>query len=671
MIISNRPEGSNITILDTLYLYPKKDINTGKYDKGSMTVIYKDLDTGEKYHETIYDPDYEFYKAKEGENLTYNHLYIEKDKLNKYVVPFRNLEKTIAELTNNTEFYYDNIKNGNRYNNKQLNTHVSLFNSDTDINDHYRYRFGKEYRNSSDGFNLTRAYFDIEADTINMKGNFPELGECPVNAITIINDVNNKIYTFLLRNKNNPLVEEFENSIGPELFNELKTTVRDAIGGWKQEIRYGLDKFEYEMMFYDEENEIDLITDLFKVINITKPDFVLAWNMSFDIPYLIERIKILGYNPEDIICHPDFEEKVCKYKIDTRAQDFTERGDYAAISSYSVYADQMIHFASRRKGNKQFKIVNLDYVGNKIVKVRKLDYSEYTNSIAQLPYVNYKVFVFYNIIDTIVQKCIEKKVNDLDYVFTKCLMNNTRYHKCHRQTIYITNGTLSAFEEDGYILGNNVNKFKEKPKTKYPGAHVAHPLKLNDTSKKKIGGIPVMLFDNLDDFDYKAQYPNSLCQFNITEPTMIGKIKIENKVWEYENPFNYKYYDRGGAFLEDIHSKDYLTVGHRWFNLASFKELVKDVEFYFTHIRKLKEQTMYVGNNGLKNPFIKVNNNDQYVSMYECGDTLKKSFIRVTEMPEYTNFVNNINIDNYVYGGLISDIEKDDIEDDDIEESEE
>ena len=51
------------------------------------------------------------------------------------------------------------------------------------------------------------------------------------------------------------------------------------------------------------------------------------------------------------------------------------------------------------------------------------------------------------------------------------------------------------------IIGNNYNKINSKPSEKFDGAFVGDPLKISDYSKKKINGFPVMIFDNLDDFD--------------------------------------------------------------------------------------------------------------------------------------------------------------------------
>ena len=42
MLLKNYPEGSDVTLLNNFYCYPKKNEETGKWDNGSMTLIYKD-----------------------------------------------------------------------------------------------------------------------------------------------------------------------------------------------------------------------------------------------------------------------------------------------------------------------------------------------------------------------------------------------------------------------------------------------------------------------------------------------------------------------------------------------------------------------------------------------------------------------------------------------------
>jgi hypothetical protein len=303
--------------------------------------------------------------------------------------------------------------------------------------------------------------------------------------------------------------------------------------------------------------------------------------MAFDIPYIYERIIALGYDPRDIMCHRDIEKefRTARYYIDTRAAEFAERGDFYDISSHTVFLDQLIHFASRRKGQKAFDSYKLDDIGSIVAKIHKLDYSHITTSIAKLPYLNYKVFVFYNVMDTIVQKGIEEKVKDLNYIFGKCIVNNTRYEKCHRQTVYLTNRAYAEWRKDGLIMGNGSGT---KEKESYPGALVGDPTHNSDYSKYRQDNQIMNIADNLCDFDYKALYPSTAIQNNMGPNTQVGKIIIDTQTFAGENPFNNKFYDRGGQYLEDYTSGELLEFCHRWLGLASYRELLDDITEYYT-----------------------------------------------------------------------------------------
>ena len=580
-MIKGRNPGSNITLMNNMFIQ-RIDPTDGKFHQ-YMTLVYKDLDSGIKHVEEIEDPDYEYYMIHPDKRVDYNRLFVSKDEVDRIVVPYGSLEKDIALRLGLKDFYYENIRNGNRGENRKLHTHPDLFNSDMNIEDHYKFRFDKLYRNET--CQVTKAFFDIEVDSINMMGDFPEPGECPINAISLICQDIQQVYVFLLRTKANPQIIEFEKQVmDGSIFSELTQFVIEAVGGPDIANSYGIN-FKYNFLFYDEEDEINLIKDLFIAINIHKPDFALAWNMGFDLPYIIERIRILGYNPEDIMCHKDFKHKIARYVVDERMKnELAERGDFASISCYTVYLDQMIQFASRRKGQNKFISFSLDYIGEHIAGVRKLDYKRITTNIAELPYKSYKTFVFYNIMDTIVQYCIEMKTKDIDYVFGKALINNTRYSKTHRQTVYLTNRATKTFDAQGFIIGNNANKFNSKPDVKFPGAFVADPEKVNNFSRMQIYGMLINLFDNCVDFDFASLYPSLIRQFNIAANTIIGKLNIEDKVHSKENISDMDNWTRSGAFMEDIHSQQWLEFTSRWFGLPDYTMLYHEIERFFSEI---------------------------------------------------------------------------------------
>lgn len=577
-------KGSDLTLLNTIYI-PQHRKENGKWNKPVITLIYKDNKTGLKHYKDIKDPDYQYYMIKDPYVEDYPKLIEKIENTEMITVPYRELKKDIAERTGNLNFYYANKETGNSRENNRLFTHPAVMAADTQIEDHYRLRFSEEYLNEI--IPISKTYLDIELDNRgdNFNGHI-EYGKYPINAVTVCMEHINKTFTFLLRYEDNKSQDDFINKMSPELFKELKEFIKKQVGGEKGEIKFGLDEMDYQILFYDD--EVSLLVDVFKCINTYKPDFVMAWNMAFDIPYIIYRLVALGIDPKEVICHPDFKNKVCDYFIDTRNESiFAERGDYATISSYSVYLDQMIHFASRRKSQSAIASFSLDNIGELTVGIKKLDYRHITQDLSELPFKDYKTFVFYNIMDTIVQKCIEKKTGDIDYIFGKCVQNCTRYHKGHRQTVYLTNRCKKEFKHfgEGYVVGNNVNAIDPDRDTKIPGAFVGDSSLVSDYAKIKINGKAVDIFNLLDDFDFKSLYPSIDREFNEAPNTLIGLIKPE-----IENVTNSVFKERanestGGNFLEDIHSRNWLEFCTRWFFMADYSELIDDVNEYYSTIK--------------------------------------------------------------------------------------
>lgn len=585
-IIGEYPKGYPLSLLNTIYHYPRKD-KYGKWQPGAIDLIIKDNNSGEKFLETVVDPMYEYYMLLDNVEVpNYNLEYAMKEDCKCVIVPYSQLQKDIAERLGKLNQFYENCRNGNRAANKTMcNYAPNILMSDMDIEDNIRFQFSHTYENNYT--KPSKSYLDIEADVINCKGDFVELGECPINAVSFIDDQSLVIHSFLLRNDKNPLIAKFEEETkSPMLHMRLKQFLINAVGGTEQAKKYKVDKMEVKFHFYDEKDEIVMLQHLFNYINNLKPDFVLAWNMAFDIPYIIQRIINLGYNPKDILCHPDFRYKEVSYLIDERNQfNYEERNDFAKISSYSVYLDQMIHFASRRKGQSAIANYRLDYIGQITCGVKKLDYSHITKNLAELPYKDYETFVFYNIMDTIVQYCIEYKVNDINSAYNNVLLDNTRWSKIYRQTVYLKNRAAKSYYNYGMIIGNNVNQ--NTPKVSFPGAFVADPKLNSDYSKKHINGRPVSIYDNLDDFDYKALYPSITSEFNMSKTTLIGHVNIPDKVYEFENRFHRDdiKWKREAQFMDDLQSHNWIEFFNRWFHFAGYEEMYDDVIEYFTKIK--------------------------------------------------------------------------------------
>lgn len=601
---SDYPEGYDLTMVQTSFIKARKN-ERGKWLPSVLTMVARDNNTGKKIKTEIEDPDYEYFIANDGVDTSYHHFMISKENVHPVICKNSQLLQSIAENTDNVDFFNGNRRAGMWKENEKLHTVNSVFFSDMNIEDHYRFWFSKKYKNEYHP--ASKGFLDIEVDVIDIAGDFPEPGEAPVSVITYI--FNNVIHTYIYRESKNPLIKQFEEDWEDgKYINELHDLITYVVGGEEHLKKFHIDNLAYQLRFFDE--EIELIDAVFKDINEEQPDFVLAWNMAFDIPYLIARIENLGYKPEDIICHPDFVHKSCFYYVDERAKDtFAQRGDYARISAYTVYLDQMITFASRRKGQKALPSYSLNSVGEAICGVKKLDYHDITLNIAQLPYLDFKRYVFYNIVDVLVQVCIENETDDIAYVYSSSVVNNTRYAKVHRQTVYLNNRQASFYWDNGFVMGNNVNKFKEGKKEKFPGAFVSNPTLASPRSKYRIDNKPVMLFNNLIDYDFSSLYPSIIREFNLGPDTQIGKIVFQKDgLDEKENDM------LGQRFIQDYVTHDALNFCHKWMGLPSFEEMADKIKDLIATKNYKPALDFEIYKNGVLEPF------DGY---YESDDRMR------------------------------------------------
>lgn len=594
MLIPGYPAGSDITLMNTCYQGKRRD-EYGKIKNDFINLTYKDNRTGKKHHHFIYNPTYTFYKLKDGIYTDHNLFFAEIKDCEPIEVLYSDIEKEIANITGNTELFYDNIRNGNRQDNRRLHKIEEILSSDMNIEDYYRRLFAREYTNSVN--KLTKAFMDIEVDTKIMRGDFPEPGECPINAVSLINEENNTCYVYILRDNGNPLIEKFENSINANLFSRLKDFIIEKIGGWKQATRFGVINMEYEFIFFDE--EIELIYQIFQNVVKLSPDFLEFWNWGFDMNYFIARCEALGHDPIDIMTDPSFEERYLRFYIDERdnAVDPQEKGDFLNISFHTTILDQLIHYASRRKGRSKPDDFKLDTIGLLVAKVRKLDYSHITQSIALFPYLDFELFIFYNIMDVIVQRCIENKTQDLEYVFNKSIMNFTRYHKVHRQSVYLINRFSEEFYNDGLVIGNNINKWNAQPETKFPGALVGDPKNTNDYAKLIVNHRATMIADNLVDYDYKSLYPSITIENNMAPNTQIGRIVMNEQVYEFENRWKDSEYYRAGEYIDNLSCGNIIEFCKRYYHIGGYLDVLYDMAEYYNSIAIPSTPLKYFSNN--------------------------------------------------------------------------
>ena len=582
-LVDNYPAGSNLTIMNVIYRYSRKDEKTGKRTKDFAVIVYKDNDTGEKHTTTIYEPEYTWYLAKPNVNVGTDTHFLDIEDTIPITCKYNEITRSIAERTGQLDLYMENIRNGEQGLNKSFFLHPRAFSADLPIKNYIRSRFNETYQNPV--IPTTVLFFDTEADIIEAVSDNITWGECPTNMISAYFTGNKTMYTMILRNPKNPQIAAFEQKI-KECLNldaEFYVHLLEQMQSEDRIKKFGLEGSHLVIGFFD--TEIEMIATFFDLIRKLDPDFVTAWNLfGYDLIQLIERIKALGYKPEQIICDPRIPEAFCEVYTDEKNWNKPEeRTDFADIAVLPSFQDQEIIYASRRKGQGAIESFALDHVAGKEAGVHKRDYHYITTNIARLPWMNFEVFAWYNVGDVIAQKCIDQATEDFSYMFNNVIEMNTPYEKVFRQTNFLWTKGMDFYKNvDHVVMGNNHNRFGKKPSEKFPGAFVASPLLLSDKNKVKINGRSIMKFLNANDFDYKALYPSLLREFNMAPHTQVGMVQFDDP--PFQDP-QFLRIEAGGTFNENLASYNFIEFAHRWMGLGNIDEVLEDLEEYFTNYR--------------------------------------------------------------------------------------
>ena len=582
--IPHYKEGSDITIMNVMYQKPIKDPeNERKYLPDCAYIVFKDNKTGQKHLYAMKEPTYTYYIAKPEIQIPYNLEWIEIEKTKPVTCKYKDIKKSIAIETGNYDLYKANVSSGNYKLNDTFFAHPRVFGADMNILNYIRMEFAATYKNPV--CPITIAYYDIENDIIDALTDEVHIGESPINTASIYFDANKTVYSFVLRNDKNPLIDKFEQSITKDYESYKKKVnefISSNIGSEEKTKKYKLDDLNLSVGFFD--TELELITTFFGVLKELSPDMAVAYNASYDLPYLVERIKANGADPLPIISDEEFKDKFYYYFVDREMyNEYEERKDYVIMSSKITWLDQMIIYASRRKGQNAISSFSLDNVANQECNVRKLQWSHITNRFRYFPYKDFETFWLYNINDTIVQACLEAQTEDLRYMFNNVIEMNTPFQKIFRQTNYLSSKAQEFYRDHmGVIMGNNLNRFGKKPDVKFPGAFVARPVLISDRNKVKCKGYAIMKFLNGNDFDYKALYPSLIREFNMSISTQIGMIEMENPPF---TPIEYLRLGAGGHYSEDLTSYNFIQFAHRWLKLPDVEEMLLSIKNYFTNFR--------------------------------------------------------------------------------------
>lgn len=543
----------------------------------------------EKHLEIIENPPMDIYFTKE-ECRNHSHVKTCETLLNldKVTVHYKDIIYKIAQDMGETgkAKLSDILQSGQAYNRiKEMFFYPYVYGADFDIRDWYRIQWLQKM-NTDKVVKLHKGFLDIEVDGIDVTG-MPYPEKCPINAVTLIDAWNKTSYTFLL-------IEGREND--PQINHMI-----NHIDEYKQELHEKFDDsypdLEYELMFYKSEKL--MLVHLFELINTLKLDFIGIWNMSFDIPYILERMVTLGLDPMDVIPHPDFPNKICRFKKDTYNFDIKNKSDFFYCTSYTQFYCQMELYASIRKSTSELRSFKLNDIAKAVLKDTKYDYND-VSSFKDLPYKDYKMFVTYNIKDVLLQYGIEQKSLDFDTLYTRAYYNGSSYDEVFKQTRTLRNLQYIYYLKQGLIPGSNINVYNKSAKQKkeedgdedkFEGAIVARP-EFNSKMGMNLYGKPSNnIFQYVIDMDMSAFYPSTIIELNIDPMTLIFKCIVPKGQFDrgekklrsitYTLPDDDDGYDDADDLAKEVFdnfaTRNYLSVGYKFLNMPLVTEMYEEL----------------------------------------------------------------------------------------------
>lgn len=601
--------------------------NKAKNQPDCLYTIYKDLTTGKKEVIPIENPKMPIYFEKDDcRNHTHNVDFREISDCEKVVVPYKEIPFAIANHMGDPgkNFLREIFETKNYRDMNMIYTYPYVFGHDYDIRVVNRYEW-KKHVNPNIIPEINKGFLDIECDSFDIKG-FANPNTCPIDLVTVIDGTEKKSYTFALVNKEyKPQVdlesikkyhpEEYQKAFEKEEYRKKMYESRHKqeqelmgdLDGLREELHDMFDdsygKFNYNFYFYEDEKK--MLIHLFQMIHQISPDFLLIWNISFDIPYIIDRLKALGLNPEDIIPDPEFVQRHCYFKKDHTHHDIKNKTDFFEVTSKTIYIDQMELYGAVRKGREEQRSYSLNAIGKKEVEDEKLDYSE-DGDIKTVGYRNYRKYFIYNIKDVLLQFGIERNVEDIDTLYMNTYDNITPYSDNFKQTVTLRNVQYRVFDAMGLIPGANVNqillqrdmrlhpeKYGKKKEVDFEGALVGNTRLIYPFGKKMYGKRTNYIFSYSMDMDMSAFYPNTIFTLNIAAATLIFKciVKAEDYVPKggklpfhgitdiqlvKDNKDSFKG-DIAGEIFDNLQCGNILTTGHKFMNLPTVTEIEKEI----------------------------------------------------------------------------------------------
>jgi len=305
-------------------------------------------------------------------------------------------------------------------------------------------------------------FCDIEVEITD--DGFPEPSNAPNKITSVCFAHENKAFVFALKNLDENEILEIESDIN-SYFKKYNAN------------------FTFKFIYFESEYEM-----LYAIFHryIPQMPLITGWNfVKFDWQYLVNRCKKLNIEPE----------------VSSPTKKFINK-DF--IPMHRPVVDYMLIYNKWDNKVDVKETSKLDYVASQVLNLAKI---KYNGTLKDLYEKDFKKYIYYNVVDTLLVMYIDKEISVLTTYLQ--LANTARVELISAfSPIRMTEALLAReFYDRDKVLVKKTDT--SKPEATYEGAFVKHP-------------IPG-LYEWVVTYDFASLYPTTMRQFNISPETYLGK----------------------------------------------------------------------------------------------------------------------------------------------------
>ena len=328
------------------------------------------------------------------------------------------------------------------------------------------------------GYNEPDIFFvDIENEILDKKPE-PHLAESAIQSISIVNK--NKVLVIGTEPLDSKQIESIESDVN----NHFK----------KFETNYVFKYIQYK-------NEFDLLYNFFNKL-VPKMSVITGWNfIDYDWVFLVARARKIGVDPDVA----SFTKKMnIPFNFNAAGKQ-----NYEEMPAHRIIVDYMELFSKWDTSVKVKESQSLDFVSEKILGLRKINYE---GDLKRLHREDYRKFVYYNAVDSCLVQRIHMKMKYVDILYGMAVLGKIKV-KDAISTLALTEGILREKLRDQknivLVRDEHVDEYGDTDGASIKGGWVKEPVR----------GMATWTCC----FDFASLYPTTMRQFNISADSYKGQ----------------------------------------------------------------------------------------------------------------------------------------------------